>query len=170
MGTATAVKEEKDFQTRTNEYAARCIKSMKDDLDALHHAQKCHRKDCKRGSETVTRKRDDGTTYKQNVHEHPEVWHSEDDARQVIEEGHYGAEVRSDWHTPGGEAEDIEYRVCLGGGGPASQIVGVLGQFNQPESARFQFQDWFQPWTTAHTTMEQDEIMLEWVRNLYFGE
>ena len=175
MGTATAVKEEKDFQTRTNEYAAMCIESMKDDLDALHHARECDGTDpetgkpCKRGSETRKVKGAKGKTYEQNVHEHPEVWHNEDDARQVIEEGHYGVQVRSDCHTPGENGETAGYRVTLGGGGPASQIVGEL-QDGEPYTAVFQFQDWFKPWTDAQTTTEQDETMLEWVQMLYFGE
>ena len=184
MGSATAVKEEKDFQTRTNEYAAMCIESMKDDLDALHHARECDGTDpetgkpCKRGSETRKYKTSDGKTGHQCIHENSEAWHDEDRAREAIEEGHYGVQVRSDWHNPGENGETSEYRVTLGGGGPASQSSGPLGlaqlvgelQDGEPYTAVFQFQDWFKPWTDAQTTTEQDETMLEWVQMLYFGE
>jgi hypothetical protein len=174
MATATAKidRNSEDFQDVTNQYAASVIESMKDDLDALHHAENCKRKGCKRGSETRKVKGSDGKTYTQAVHESPEAWHSEERARQAIEEGHYGVEVRSDWHRPG-DTEDsgpIEYRVTLGGGGPASRIIGELGRWAKPETAVFQYQDWFRPWTDAQTTGEQDETMLEWVQQLYFGE
>ena len=117
MGTATAAKKEKDFQTRTNEYAAMCIESMKDDLDALHHAQECDGTDpetgkpCKVGSETRKFKGAKGKTYEQNIHKNPEVWHDEDRAREAIEQGHYGVQVRSDWHNPGENGETSEYCV-----------------------------------------------------------
>jgi hypothetical protein len=176
MTTAAAVHEEKDFQTRTNEYAARCIESMKDDLDALHHARECdgklaNGKPCKRGSETKKYKTSDGKTGQQCIHENPEAWHDEDRAREAIEEGHYGIQIRSEWHNPGenGADRDGEYKVTLGGGGPASQIVGEL-QDGEPYTAIFQFQDLFKPWTDAQTTSDQDDIMLEWVQQLYFGE
>lgn len=169
----TKAKEE-DFQTITNRHAASAIESMRDDLDAMKHAQECDGetesgKPCKRGSETKTVTAN-GKKYKQNLHSNPDAWHDEERARQAIEEGHYGVQVRGGWRDPGetdNEAE--EYYVTLGGGGPASRITGELDR-GQPTNARYEFQDWGKPWTEAITTPEQEETMLEWVGYLYFGE
>lgn len=167
-------KVEENFQETTNRHAASAIESMRDDLDALKHAGECNGTDekgkpCKRGSETKT-VTVEGKKYKQQIHSNPEAWHDEEKARQAIEEGHYGVQVRGDWHNPGEtDNEAVEYLITLGGGGPASRIVGELDR-GQPTSAKYEFQDWFKPWTEADTTAEQDETLLEWVGYLYFGE
>jgi hypothetical protein len=159
----------KDFQQITNEYAARCIESMRDDLDALQHAQECKKKRCKRGSETESFTRSDGVTGEQLIHECPEAWHDEDCALQHIMESPLSIEVRSDWHLPGEESEIVEYNILLGTGGPASRIVGDL-DCGQPISAIFQYQDWFKPWTDAQIDSEQEETLLEYTRCFYFAE
>lgn len=60
------------------------------------------------------------------------------------------------------------YMILLGWGGPASRIIGELDEHDQPETAKFQFQDWFKPWTTANTNEKQNEIMLEYAGHFYF--
>ena len=167
-------KREKNFQKVTNEYASRVIASMRDDLDALAHAHECNGRDddgeeCKRGTETRRYKRQDGTWGKQQRHEEPEAWHDEDAARRHIEEAPLSIEVRSGWHTPNDQAEATEYNILLGTGGPASRIIGDL-ENGQPTSARFEYQDWFKPWTEAQTTSEENSTMLEWAQIFYFGE
>lgn len=173
---ATRTKQERDFQKTANRHGASAIASMRDDLDALHHAEECNGtaangKPCKRGSEVKRGKLKDGTKYTQHRHSNPEAWHDEDSALTAIKEGHYGIQVRGDWHNVGEQdMEDaVEYIITLGGGGPASRIIGELDR-GQPTSAAYEFQDWFKPWTKAETTNEQDETLLEWVSVLYFGE
>ena len=73
-------------------------------------------------------------------------YHDEEKAREAISEGAYGVEVRSDWTTPGHELKASEYTVLLAGGGPAVRIIGELEEFNQPYTARLEYQDWFTPW------------------------
>jgi hypothetical protein len=96
----------------------------------------------------------------------------EDDS--PVQEDPLSVEVRSGWYAPGntddGAQAPAEYCILLGTGGPASRITGDLDKYNQPESARFEYQDWFKPWTPAQTTSEQDETMLEYAQHFYFGE
>lgn len=165
-----------EFQETTDKAAERAIESMKDDLDALAHSQECNGtlkngKPCKTGSETCKVKGKDGTSFTINLHENPEAWHNEDRARQVIDEAPLSVEVRGGWRSVcGSDDSPMEYRILLGTGGPASQIVGDLDEYRQPSSARFQYQDWFQLWTNARITSEQEDILLQWVSNFYFGD
>ena len=62
------------------------------------------------------------------------------------------------------------YMILLGTGGPAARIIGELSEYDEPDSAEFQFQDWFEPWTTAQTTKEERETMIEYARHFYFEE
>jgi hypothetical protein len=169
----TATKE-KEFQQVANEYATSVIESMRDDLDALNHAQECNGRDdngeeCKRGSETQEVKLPDGRIIEQHCHEEPEAWHDEEAARRHIEEAPLSIEVRSDWHLPGEQGEPSEFNILLGTGGPALRIIGDLDR-GQPTLARFEYQDWGKPWTVAQTTSEEDATMLEWAQVFYFGE
>lgn len=94
-----------------------------------------------------------------------------DGIQQRIEEMPLEIAVRSDWHTPGTEAEKPEeYRILLTTGGPALRIIGELDEYSQPESARLEWQDWGTRWTKYHTTTEQEEQLIEFARFFYFGE
>ena len=74
-------------------------------------------------------------------------YHDEDSARQAINDDPLSVQVRSDWHSPGSEAEDGEYMILLCTGGPAVRIVGTLNQYGEPDSATIEHQDWITPWT-----------------------
>ena len=82
--------------------------------------------------------------------------------------------VRSDWHSPGsganGGLEPAEYRILLCTGGPAVQITGDLNQYNEPESATLEYQDWFTAWEKYPLDSEQEETLLEYAQQFYFGE
>lgn len=164
----TPEKELEDFQATTDKYARSCLATLKDEMDALHHAQDCdgtlpNGKPCKRGSEVKRGKLKDGKPYTQQIHANPEAWHDEDKAREAIQDGHYGVQVRSDWHSPGESGEDSEYIITLGGGGPAARIIGELDR-GEPFSAHFEYQDWFKPWTEARLSREEEELLLEWAQ------
>lgn len=162
--------KEKDFQQVTNEYAVRCIESMRDDLEALEHARECDGTDkngnpCTRGTETRVVKLSDGRTVKQAVHDNPEAWHSEDSAKERIDEG--PLEIKTDK----GERYDgtRHYMILLGTGGPASRIIGELNQYGEAESATFQYQDWYKPWTDAELSDTDEKTLLEYASQFYFG-
>jgi len=94
---------------------------------------------------------------------------------RICSEGALMVEVRPDWYAPGTAQEEedrkpAEYSILLGTGGPASRIIGKLDRWCQPETAIFEYQDWFKPWTAARTTVEEDAILLEYARQFYFGE
>lgn len=165
---ASKLKEVEDFQEVADKYARRCLATLSDELDALHHAQACDGfaadgEPCKRGSEVKHGKLKDGKPYTQMIHSNPEAWHDEDNARRVIEEGHFGVQVRSDWHSPGATGKIAEYIITLGGGEPAARIIGELDR-GEPCSAHFEYQDWFKPWTEARLSDEEEALLLEWAQ------
>jgi hypothetical protein len=90
-------------------------------------------------------------------------------AQQTIQEDALSAEVRSDWYAPGGDQDKpAEYRILLCWGGPACQLVGDLDEYGQPDTAKIEHQDWGTEWTEYDGTDE--EILLEYARQFYFGE
>ena len=111
-----------------------------------------------------------------SIKEMVEGLHSKDetkreDAVQTIQEDPLSVEVRSGWHTPGqAEPEIAEYMILLCTGGPACRIIGTLGRFNEPDSAHIEHQDWGTPWTEYRLDSEEENIVLEYVRQFYFGD
>lgn len=95
---------------------------------------------------------------------------SEDEARERIQEDALSVEVRSGWTIPGRPMQPEEYMILLCTGGPACRIVGDLSEHNEPESARIEHQDWFTPWTEYRLTSEEEEDVLTYARQFYFGE
>ncbi len=189
-------REEETFQQTANEYAVRSIAGMRDELDALEHARECDGKcqtcggvgdlggevngspedcpdctdgKCERGQEKESFVHEGKTLWRQ-IHEYPEAWHDEERAQRHIEEGPLSVEVRSGWHVPGAPYEPEEYCILLGTGGPAARIIGDLGECNQPETARFEYQDWFKPWTAAQISSEDEATLLAYAQHFYFGE
>ena len=92
-----------------------------------------------------------------------------DEARQTIEEDALSVEVRSGWHEPGGDSDPGEYCILLCTGGPAVRVIGRLGAFSEPESARLQYQDWFTEWQELVLSHEDYETLLTYARTFYFG-
>lgn len=91
-----------------------------------------------------------------------------EDAEERIQEDPLSIEVRSGWYSPGGEAEPEEYSILLSTGGPATRIVGDLGDHNEPRSATLQVQDWFIPWTDYRGG--DRDTLLAYARAFYFGD
>lgn len=97
----------------------------------------------------------------------------EESIRQEIHESPLSLQVRGGWYQPGdvdkgGSAE--EYEILLSTGGPALRIVGELGLWAEPDTARLQWQDWGTPWTDHDTTTDEDAALLRYARQFYFGE
>ena len=107
-------------------------------------------------------------------------------AQQAIEEDALSVQVRSGWYTPGASEEDrapAEYEILLCTGGPACRIIGELSEHGEPETARMEVQDWFQPWTQFRPKVTEGEsitgpygsydsepILLAYAGCFYFGE
>lgn len=146
---------EVEFYAEAKSYAATCIGNIGEMLDKLEHAQKC-----------------DGEEIEGEPCEHlnDADWHSEDDAQRAIDDDPLSIQVRGGWHSVGKTAEDEEYEILLTTGGPAARIVGTLDQYHAPESARFEYQDWFKPWTEVILDHEDHTIIMDYANHFYFGE
>lgn len=93
----------------------------------------------------------------------------QDEARQRIQEDALSVEVRGDWHAPGEEdVKASEFCILLTTGGPALRIMGELDEHMQPSRAWLEHQDWGTPWTQWFDV--EQETLLEYCRNFYFGE
>ena len=93
-------------------------------------------------------------------------------AQEDIQNDALSVEVRSGW-TPLGDVpfRAEEFMILLCTGGPAVRIVGELGEHNEPECARLEYQDWFTPWTPcACTTEAESDALLTYCQQFYFGE
>jgi hypothetical protein len=109
---------------------------------------------------------------KQRIESMREELADEEQRERISSEGALTVEVRADWHIPEDResGNPNEYKILLGWGGPASQIIGDLSECGEPENARFQYQDWFKPWTDARLSDEDTKTLLEYARQFYFGE
>lgn len=91
-----------------------------------------------------------------------------DAARCNIIDDALSVEVRSGWTSVGETLAPQEYCILLSTGGPATRIVGDLGRYGEPETARLEAQDWFLPWTEYHAA--EEDVLLDYARCFYFGE
>lgn len=93
-------------------------------------------------------------------------------AREAIQDDALSVQIRGGWYSPGEKAPAAEeYEILLSTGGPATRIVGQLGEWNEPETARLEYQDWFVPWSAEGTAATVDsDVLLSYVRCFYFGE
>ena len=92
------------------------------------------------------------------------------DPSEAIQEDPLEVSIRADWHSPG-DAEDVvlEFKILLCTGGPAVRLIGGLNQWEQPDSVEIEYQDWGTPWTKLYTDSKEDEAMLTYARQFYFG-
>ena len=97
-----------------------------------------------------------------------------DNAREAIEQDALSVETRGGWQPASADlaerARAFEYKILLCTGGPAVQITGRLNDYNEPESAALEYQDWFTPWTEYPTSAEDEEALLRYAQVFYYGE
>jgi hypothetical protein len=105
-----------------------------------------------------------------------EAGEGEDTALTEIHNSPLSVMVRDGWRTPGAAAEDgaEEYEILLCTGGPACRIYGKIGQYDEPETAVLQYQNWFTPWTDWYPEDEKkiDEVrctLLDYAQQFHFG-
>lgn len=91
-----------------------------------------------------------------------------DAARSRIEESVLSVQVRDGWKSPGAKSEGPEeYEILLSTGGPALRIYGKLSDYNEPETAELQYQDWFTSWTIYQA---DEGLLLKFAGAFYFAE
>lgn len=161
---------EKDTE-RAEQQARAQLDSIITMVKRLEHCQECDGDDCELSDQEILEGINiyyqDGMTASEDDREQ---YHDEDSARQSIEEDPLSIEVRSDWHTPGESEDASEYMILLCTGGPACRIVGDLDQYQQPERARLEYQDWFTPWIEyLDMTHEEHEALTTFARQFCFG-
>jgi hypothetical protein len=150
----TGTKEE----NRAQDQAKSQLESIIEVVDWLEHAQNCTDADCKQGAS--------GGDYWDDRDE----YHDQERPQQIISEDPLSIGVRSDWHTPGDNGVSTDFTILLCTGGPAVRIIGKLNdRFHEPESARIEFQDWGTRWEDMPLTEEQEEKILTYCRQFYFG-
>jgi hypothetical protein len=105
-----------------------------------------------------------------------------EEAQRAIEEDALSVQVRSGWYAPGAASEaPAEYEILLCTGGPACRIVGELSEHCEPQTARLEVQDWFQPWTAIRPLVrksvapiaddyDSEQILLAYAQCFWFGE
>jgi hypothetical protein len=91
---------------------------------------------------------------------------SEDNARDRIMEDPLSLRIFGE--RTDGEWEATNFELLLGTGGPAVRIVGDIGTFDEPSSARLEVQDWFKPWTEY--TQAESDVLLAYAGCFYFGD
>ena len=141
MKTKVTEKEKEDF--RSERQAAAQFDSIKDMVEALKDAEKADNDKAR------------------------------EDAEQTIHEDPLSVEVRSLWYDPCAKDADKapgEFTILLCTGGPAVRIIGDLDQYGQPERARIEHQDWGTPWTEYRINAEDEEVLLTYCQQFYFGE
>jgi len=87
-----------------------------------------------------------------------------------IQEDPLSVRIRSDWHTPNGDANAGEYELLLCTGGPAVRIVGELSEHHDPQTAQIECQDWFAPWREMPTDSDEQAVMVRYACPFYYGE
>jgi len=158
--------------TRAKDQARAQLETIAAMVKRLEHCRDCTGEDCEltdaeiyEGINLYYKEGDKATD------EDKEQYHNEDDARQSISEDPLSLQVRSEWHTPGEDEAPTEYELLLCTGGPAVRITGELSQHQEPETAKIEYQDWFTPWVRyANTSSEEDETLLTYARQFYYGE
>jgi len=99
---------------------------------------------------------------------------SDDDIREATIEEIYqsplSVTVREGWKTVGGQSDLEEFQILLSTGGPALRIVGDINAFGGASNVIMQWQDWGTPWTEYVTTEDEDNALLAYCNQFYFGE
>lgn len=97
-------------------------------------------------------------------------WESRDEVEEAVQNDPLEVTVRSGWYSPGDSPAPEEFSILLCTGGPAVRIRGELGRHNEPERAWIEHQDWFEPWQEYHGDNVDQEALLTYCQQFYFGD
>lgn len=146
-------------EDRAKDQALSQIESILELVKRLKHIQDCNDSDCQEGK--------DGGDYWDDS----ESYHNEESSQQSIQEDPLDIQLRSGWYSPDNEQiKAEEYNILLCTGGPACRIIGSLNEYQRPNTARIEYQDWFKAWEEYLMTSEQAEAVLFYAQQFYFGE
>lgn len=98
-----------------------------------------------------------------------EEYHNEEETTAKILDSALSVEVSSGWVEPDVELEPTKYRILLCTGGPAVRIVGEFNHYREPVTAKLEYQDWSTPWTEYPTNRKEDEALLQYAQEFYYG-
>lgn len=94
-----------------------------------------------------------------------------DEAQRVILDDALSVEARCDWHSPGDDdCRPSEFRILLCTGGPHVQMVGELDDCGQPRRAWLEYSDWFESLQELPNQPGDQECLLTYASQFYFGE
>ena len=99
-----------------------------------------------------------------------------EEIEREVDERPLSVEVRSGWSATSAQWTADEFRILLGTGGPAFQIVGEVSDYGEALNPQMQYQDWYKPWTSCGWCYDDDfegegKAALHWFCNrFYFGE
>lgn len=102
-----------------------------------------------------------------------ETYDDADSLREALQERALSVLVRGTWHSPGDDAgarAPVEYEILLTTGGPALRIRGDLGDWDNPTSARLEYQDWGTPWTALALSRGEADAVEAFASLFYFGD
>ena len=71
--------------------------------------------------------------------------------------------------APGDAGEAGEYEILLSTGGPAVRITGPLNQWDEPDDAFLQCQDWGTPWQPVALDHDTQLALQDFAQNFWFG-
>jgi len=147
---------DEEFYAEAKSYAQACLSNIREMLEKLEHARECD------GEEI------DGEPCE---HLNDEEWHDEDAAQQAIDDDPLSIQVRDGWKSLGAESDGPEeFEILLTTGGPAARLIGDLDGHSQPSRVRFEYQDWFKPWTEVILDSADRAILKDYAQRFYFGD
>jgi len=94
----------------------------------------------------------------------------QDKAQEDIQDDPLSIEIRSSWETDPSNMEPTEFKILLCTGGPACQIRGELDEYKQPYRAWVEYQDWGTRWTMLIMNKAENDDLLTYCQQFYFGE
>ena len=92
-----------------------------------------------------------------------------DAAREAIQEDAGEVTMRSNWVSSVAEMEPAEFQILLCTGGPAVRIRGELHR-GEPSRAWVEHQDWGTPWTELVAPPIEQDTLLTYCQQFYFGQ
>ena len=105
--------------------------------------------------------KEQGQEYSNNVIDSmKDILNIKDDEERIEELFNYGLSI----------SKETVINYLISWGGPAYRLQITFNEDNELVSIKPQYQDWGTYWTTMDTTTKQDEILQEFVSNLYLEE
>lgn len=99
-----------------------------------------------------------------------EGYTDEDSIREAIVNDALDVSTRSGWGSPNDWVPE-QFTILLCTGGPAVRIKGTLNEYQQPETAQLEYQDWGTPWTRLTGLTDEDvAALLAYAGCFYFGD